>query len=170
MPASFPLVDLGPARPPSNLILQRSRSRLLAAASPASPTQHTEIHLVDSSGERTILKSDRFLSADAFTPAGVLLMDNTDFPNPAGQRTIQLKLLDPATGKIRAFPYPPPGQMRKRSCRTLTPTPSSYGNAPTTSWFRSKARCSYMHGGIPMPTGAVASRSRTSWGRLIAEF
>jgi hypothetical protein len=70
--------------------------------------QHTEIHVVDSRGERTILKSDRFMGAAAFTPWGVLLMDHTDFPNPSGRQTFSLKLLDPVTGAVRAFPYAPP--------------------------------------------------------------
>jgi hypothetical protein len=67
----------------------------------------TTIHVIDATADRTVLTTGAPLNVFAFTPAGILLIDMSR--GPTGPPTVlNLKLLDPASGVLRPFPYPPP--------------------------------------------------------------
>jgi hypothetical protein len=67
----------------------------------------TIVRVVDASGTRTVLATATPFNVFAFTSQGILLIDMT--PGPDGpSASLNLKLLDPVTGVVRPFPFPPP--------------------------------------------------------------
>ncbi|HEY2705160.1 MAG TPA: hypothetical protein VGL20_15880 [Candidatus Dormibacteraeota bacterium] len=67
----------------------------------------TVIHVVDASGDRTVLITSPLVSAMADTPAGILL-HTMSAGQPAAIETFDLELLDPGSGRVRPFPHPGP--------------------------------------------------------------
>jgi hypothetical protein len=75
----------------------------------------TTIHVVDAAGDRTVLTAHSpakgspqpvpVPSLFAFTRQGILLLDQGGDPDP---EELHLRLLDPATGVVSAFPHPDP--------------------------------------------------------------
>ena len=69
--------------------------------------RQTIVRVVEAEGSRTVLKTNEPLNVFAFTPQGILLADMS--PTPGGpDGMLRLKLLDPTTGAVRPFPFPPP--------------------------------------------------------------
>jgi hypothetical protein len=69
--------------------------------------QSSTLHIVDAKGDRLLTKTDPSVSAFAFTPAGILLLDATSTAQSRPNRLLVFKMLDPATGAIRDLPIPP---------------------------------------------------------------
>jgi hypothetical protein len=63
------------------------------------------ISVVDAAGSRTLLKADPTLSVFGFARQGILI---DSFGQTPDDRTLHLELLDPVTGQVRPFPFPPP--------------------------------------------------------------
>jgi len=94
----------------------------------------TTIHVVDATGARTVLKTDAPLNIFGFSPQGILLIDMSRAPGaPGSEARLNLKLLDPASGALRPFPYPPPlfGSVREAGASSG----ASYSRSANAIWL-----------------------------------
>jgi len=69
------------------------------------------VRVVDAAGSRNVLQTAAPVNVFAFTSRGILLIDMS-LPAGGGEPdgSLNLKLLDPATGAVRPFPFPGPQQ------------------------------------------------------------
>jgi len=94
----------------------------------------TTIHVVDATGDRTVLKTEAPLNIFGFSSQGILLIDMSREPGAPGPSTsLNLKLLDPASGALRPFPYPPPpfGSAREAGASSS----ASYSRSASVIWL-----------------------------------
>ncbi len=67
----------------------------------------TSVRIADAGGDREVLETRAPINVFAFSPQGILLIDMT--PPPGGpDGTLRLQVLDPATGVVQPWPFPPP--------------------------------------------------------------
>jgi hypothetical protein len=89
------------------LVAPDGRSYVEQGSSGGHSNPQTIVRVVDASGARTVLTTATPFNVFAFTAQGILLDDMTPGPNgPDG--SLKLEVLDPATGAVRPFPFPPP--------------------------------------------------------------
>jgi hypothetical protein len=96
----------------------------------------TVIHVVDARADRTLLQTNAGLNVFGFSPEGILLIDMSP---PAGapgpESTLNLKLLDPVSGELRPFPYPPPRLPTVLPGGAVAETSAGYSRESNAIWL-----------------------------------
>jgi hypothetical protein len=104
------------------MVAPDGRSYVYSDSSP----QGSILHIVDATGDRVLARTTPFVSAFAFTPSGVLLLDTTAIGHGDSELLV-FKMLDPLTGSIHDLSIPP----------LRMPSPRATGGGGSTGYVRS---------------------------------